>query len=229
MVRLNQVGIGLVCILILLLMLSLHAGAQEWRSEDDGWTLSRRMGDVDIYRRPVEGSAFPALLARAGIDAPVRAIHAVISDYAHFPDFIPSVRDSRILKQQQATAWVYQRLGFPLMVADRHYVIRVSDTLAQADSGFIKVEWQLDRQQSRSLPSDGAVLPDAFSGSWQLTQRQDRQASDASYSIHVEPGGMLPAWLFSAASEDYVFKVVEAVRRVVKERGGSFTKRSESG
>ena len=130
--------------------------------------------------------------------------------------------DSRTLKQQGSTAWVYQRLGFPLMVADRHYVIRVSDTLARAEAGYIEVEWHLDRQQSRSLPSDSAVLPDAFSGSWQLTQRQDRQASDALYSIHVEPGGMLPAWLFSAASEDYVFKVIEAVRRVVKEHGETY-------
>jgi len=219
MVRFNQAGINLPCTLILLLMLSLHASAQEWRPDDDGWTFSRRKGDVDIYLRSVEGSAFPALLAHARIDAPVRAIYAVISDYGHFPDFIPAVVDSRTLKQQESSAWVYQRLAFPLMVADRHYVIRVSDTLAQADAGYIKVEWHLDREQSRSLLSDSAVLADAFSGSWQLTQRQDRQTSDAIYSIHVEPGGMLPAWLFSAASEDYVFKVMEAVRRVVKERG----------
>jgi ribosome-associated toxin RatA of RatAB toxin-antitoxin module len=219
MVRFNQAGISLVCILILLLMLSLHVSAQEWRPDNDGWTFSRRMGDVDIYLRSVEGSAFPALLAHARIDAPLRAIYAVISDYGHFPDFIPAVVDSRTLKQQESTAWVYQRLGFPLMVADRHYLIRVSDTLAQADAGYIKVEWHLERQQSRSLLSDSAVLPDAFSGSWQLTQLQERQASDAIYSIHVEPGGMLPAWLFTAASEDYAFKVIEAVRRVVKERG----------
>lgn len=221
MVRFSQAGISLVCIVILLLMLSLPAGALEWQPDDDSWTFSRRMGDVDIYQRSVEGSAFPELLAHARIDAPVRAIYAVISDYAHFPDFIPSVVDSRTLKQQESTAWVYQRLGFPLMVADRHYVIRVSDTLAQAEAGYIKVEWHLDREQSRSLLSDSAVLPDAFSGSWQLNQLQVRQATDATYSIHVEPGGMLPAWLFSAATEDYVFKVIEAVRRVLKEHGYS--------
>jgi hypothetical protein len=220
MVRFSQAGISLLYILILSLVLSLHARALGWQPDNDGWTFSRRTGDVDIYLRPVEESAFPALLAHARIDAPVRTIYAVISDYDHFRDFIPAVLDSRTLKQQGSTAWVYQRLGFPLLVADRHYVIRVSDTLAQAEAGYIKVEWHLDRDQSRSLLSDSALLPDAFSGSWQLTQLQDRQASDALYSIHVEPGGMLPAWLFSAASEDYVFKVIEAVRRVVKEHGG---------
>lgn len=221
MVRFSQAGISLLYILILSLLLSLHARALGWQPDNDGWTFSRRTGDVDIYRRSVEGSAFPALLAHAGIDAPVRAIYAVISDYGHFQDFIPSVVDSSILKQQESTTWVYQRLGFPLMVADRHYVIRVTDTLAQAEAGYIKVEWHLDREQSRSLLPHSAVLPNAFSGSWQLTQRQDRQTSDVTYTIHVEPGGRLPVWLFSAASEDYVFQVIEAVRREVKEREGN--------
>jgi ribosome-associated toxin RatA of RatAB toxin-antitoxin module len=218
MVRFNKAGIRFACILILSWMLSLDVSALEWQVDGDDWTFSRRIGDVDIYLQSVEESAFPALLAHTRIAAPVGAIYAVISDYGHFPDFIPLVLDSRILKQQRSTAWVYQRLSFPFFATDRHYVIRVSDILHQAEAGRIKVEWQLDREQSRSLFSDSAVLPDAFSGSWQLTQLEEGQGSDALYSVHVEPGGILPAWLFSAASESYVFKVIEAVRRSVKER-----------
>ena len=221
MVRFSQAGIGLACILILSRMLSLDAVALERQADNDGWTFARRIGDVDIYLRPVEESAFPALLAHARIDAPVRAIYAVISDYDHFRDFIPSVLDSRTLKRQGSTAWVYQRLGFPLMVTDRHYVIKVTDTLDQAEAGTIRVEWHMDREQSRSLLFDSAVLPDTFSGSWQLTALEEGRLSDARYSIHVEPGGMLPAWLYSDASERYVFKVIKAVRRVVKGHRGN--------
>jgi hypothetical protein len=36
---------------------------------------------------------------------------------------------------------------------------------------------------------------------------------DAVYSIHVDPGGRLPAWLYSRAAERYVTNVVEAVRQ----------------
>ena len=197
-------------------MLSSDAFALGWQADDEGWRFSRHKGDVNIYERPVEGSAFPALLAHAQIDAPIQAIYAVISNYDNFRDFIPSVRDSRTLKQQGATAWVYQRLGFPLMVADRHYVIKVTDTLDQAEAGYIRVEWHLDREQSRSLPFDGAVLPDSFSGSWQLTALEEGRLTDATYSIHVEPGGILPAWLYADASERYVFRVIEAVRREIK-------------
>lgn len=214
MVRFNQVGISLLCILIL----SSDALALGEQADDEGWRFSRRIGNVDIYLRPVEGSAFPALLANARIDAPLRTIHAVISDYDNFREFVPSVLDSRILKRQKDTTWVYQRLEFPLTVTDRHYVIKVTDTLDRAQAGYIKVEWHLDREQSRSLTIDNAVLPDTFSGSWQLSAREESRLTEARYSIHAEPGGLLPVWLYSNASENYVYQVIQAVRREIESR-----------
>ena len=212
MVRINQVELGLVCLLFLSGMLPVTAGALQGLAPED-WTFSRRLGDVDIYRQPINGSRFPAVRAHARINASAKALYAVISDYEHFRDFIPSVLDSRVLARQMSTLSVYQRLGFPLMVADRHYVIQVTENLVQAGEGLLRVTWQLDRQQSLSLTSGSAVVPDAFSGSWRLAELEEGRASDAVYSIHVEPGGMLPAWLFSSASERYVFQIIQAVRR----------------
>jgi len=212
MVRINQVGLGLVCLLFLSGMLPVTAGALQGLAPED-WTFSRRLGDVDIYRQPINGSRFPAVRAHARINASAKALYAVISDYEHFRDFIPSVLDSRVLARQMSTLSVYQRLGFPLMVADRHYVIQVTENLVQAGEGLLRVTWQLDRQQSLSLTSGRAVVPAAFSGSWRLAELEQGRATDATYSIHVEPGGRLPAWLLLSASERYVFQVIQAVRR----------------
>ena len=212
MVRINQVGLGLVCLLMLSVMSPMVVAALEGLAVD-GWTFSRRLGDVDIYRQSINGSGFPAVRAHARINASAKAVYAVISDYDHFRDFIPSVLDSHILEQHTSTTWVYQRLGFPLMAADRHYVIQVTDNLDQAGEGLLRVTWQLDRQQSLSLTSGSAVVPDAFSGSWRLAELEQGRATDATYSIHVEPGGRLPPWLLLSASERYVFQVIQAVRR----------------
>ncbi len=214
MVRFNRAGIGFLYCLVL----SSGSPALDWRPDDNGWTLTRRSGDVDIYRRPVDGSVFPALLAHARIEASADSIYAVISDYDRFREFVPSVLDSRTLERRGHTSWVYQRLGFPLMVADRHYVIKVDDTLDQADAGYIRVEWRLDRTRSRSLPAGWAVLPESFSGSWQLSALQQDRLTAATYSIHVDPGGMLPAWLYAEAAENYVFSVIQAVRQAVAAR-----------
>lgn len=184
-----------------------------WRPEEEkGWVAVRKIDDVVIYRRRVEGSRFPALLAHAHFDAPARAVFDVISDYDRFGEFIPSVVESRILRRQGACLWVYQRLRLSAWAAERAYVIRVSDDLRRIADGLIDVSWRLDEQASASLPRDGAVRPRRFSGSWHLVGRPGAASTEASYTIHVDPGGRLPAWLLGRKGERYVLRVMKAVR-----------------
>jgi hypothetical protein len=189
------------------------AGEGDWRPETSGWSYLRRVDHIDLYRKPVAGSRIPALLAHTRMEVPAASLFRVISDYDRFADFLPAVSASRVLGRSGANTWVYQRLGMPMLVADRHYVIRVTDTLDEAHNGLIRVNWQLDGKRSRALPSGDAVLPAAFTGSWRLADTPDGAGCEAIYTIHVEPGGRLPAWLFSRAAGNYVIDVVEAVRR----------------
>jgi ribosome-associated toxin RatA of RatAB toxin-antitoxin module len=188
------------------------AGTGDWQPEADGWGYLRRIDNIELYRKPVAGSRFPALLARTRMAVPAANGFRVISDYDHFADFVPAVSASRVLAQAGANTWVYQRLGLPMLVADRHYVIQVTDALEDARNGLVRVSWQLDGNRTRALSPADAVLPDMFTGSWRLTDSPDGSGCEAIYTIHVEPGGRLPAWLYSRAAERYVTDVVEAVR-----------------
>jgi ribosome-associated toxin RatA of RatAB toxin-antitoxin module len=182
-----------------------------------GWIFIRHAGDVDLYRQPVEHSASPALLAHARFDAPIADVFSVISDYDHFAEFIPLVSESRVLERNTRSMWVYQRLGLPLLVTDRHYIIKIIDDLERLAAGVIDISWQLDRSRSAALAARGALLPEVFSGYWHLTALPDQSACDAVYSVHVEPGGRLPAWLFARVSERYVVQVINAVRKRLAE------------
>jgi hypothetical protein len=190
------------------------AGKADWQPVADGWEYLRRVDDIELYRKPVAGSRFPALLARARIAAPATSVFPVISDYDHFTEFIPAVSASRVLQRSGANTRVYQRLDLPMLFTDRHYVIRITDTLDEAH-GHVRVHWQLDAERSRTLSPADALLPDTFSGFWRLTDTPDGPGCAAVYAIHVEPGGRLPAWLFSRAAERYVTDVVAAVRKQV--------------
>lgn len=189
-------------------------GAEDWQPEADGWEHLRRVDGIELYRKPVAGSRFPALLARSHMEVAAENVFRVISDYDHFTGFVPAVTASRVLERSGVNTRVYQRLGLPLLFADRHYVIRVTDTLDEA-SGLVRVNWQLDEQRSRALSPADAVLPETFTGFWRLADTPDSSGCEAIYAIHVEPGGRVPAWLFSRAAERYVTDVVEAVRRQV--------------
>ncbi len=195
------------------------ATAAAWKPATDGWTLVRRVDDVDLYRRPTQNSGIPALLGHTRLQAPIGSVFRVISDYDHFAEFIPLVSESRVLERTARTTRVYQRLGLPLLLVDRHYVIKIEDDRRDAASTSIAVNWQLDKSRSRSLPSTDALLPAAFSGSWQLAALPDQGGCDAIYTIHVEPGGAVPDWLFARVSERYVVQVIDAVRKRLAEAG----------
>lgn len=182
------------------------------------WTRVRQVDGVEIYRQPVEGSDIPAVRGRTHFSAPVSDVFRVISDYDHFAGFIPSVSESRVVERDNRATWVYQRLGFPLPVTDRHYIIKVVNDLHGPGAGAIDVGWQLDKARSASLSSTDALLPAAFSGSWHLEALADHAGCDAAYTIHVDPAGALPDWLFVRVTERYVIGVINAVRKRIEVR-----------
>lgn len=182
----------------------------------EGWTLVRQEAGVEIYRRPLAGSRFAALLARVEFRAEPEEVFVTLSYYENFSGFIPGVEVSRVLKRQGQDLWVYQRLGFPRPVADRHYVIRIHNDPGESEPGIFRIEWNLDSSESAALRPRGTVVPGDFSGRWRLVPDQKAGTTRAVYEIHVDPGGRLPAWLFQRVAEGYVFQVMEAVRRRVE-------------
>jgi ribosome-associated toxin RatA of RatAB toxin-antitoxin module len=179
------------------------------------WTLVRQVDAVELYRRPVKGSDMPALQARTRFRAPVGDVFRVISDYDHFAGFIPLVSESRVVEKEARATWVYQRLGLPLLFADRHYIIKVVNDRQAPPTGDIDVVWQVDKSRSLSLPANGALLPEAFSGSWHLEPLAGQAGCNAVYSLHVETGGTVPGWLFVRVAERYLIQVMDAVRNRV--------------
>lgn len=188
------------------------AGAGDWQPEAHGWEFVRKVDRIGLYRKPVTGSPFPALLAHTRMPVPAADVYRVISDYDHFAEFVPAVSMSRVLERSATHTRVYQRLDLPMLFTDRHYIIQVTDRF-DATNGLTRVNWQLAANQSRALPPGTAVLPKVFSGFWRLTDTPDGSGCEALYSIHVDPGGRLPAWLFTRAAKRYITDVVTAVRQ----------------
>lgn len=204
--------IHLIELLLLTVCGTIFSGATG-HAADDAWRFVRQDQNVELYRRPFKDSKIPELRGHTHFHASISDVYRVISDYDHFSDFIPMVSESRILKRDARAIWVYQRLGMPSPITDRHYVIKVVDDLHAAPTGIINVTWWMDSARSMSLASNDAIIPDAFSGSWHLRDLALQGDCDAIYTIHVDPAGVLPGWLFVSMSERYVIQVMNAVRK----------------
>ncbi len=179
------------------------------------WRFITRSGDVKTFRRPVAGSDVPVVRSRIDIHASPACVFHVISDYDHFNEFVPYVIRSRIMRTQADTRWVYQRVALPGPVSDRHYVIRIDDDLSRRQHDVYRVTWAMSAGVEQNLPDVDAIIPVAMSGSWTLLPRHGGHWTEATYTVHLDPGGALPAWLVSIGASHNLPRVMNAVRERV--------------
>jgi hypothetical protein len=172
------------------------------------WRRIETEGGLQLYeaRSPAAGSR--SLLVRAVVPVPAAVLQSVVTDYAHFAEFVPYVKTSRALGADVRDQVVYQRLRFPGPVADRHY--RIDSRLSRDDkTGIVRVSWSLDGPPTE--PPEGAVVPVRFSGYWELRPTAGGTSTDARYAVDLDPGGGLPGWLVEWTLRRSVLRMFEAV------------------
>jgi len=179
-------------------------------ADPGSWTVVRKIQGFYIEHRVARDSRFPQVRVTVVIQAPPSKVYAVISDYDHFSEFVPYVRDSRTIADQSGERLIFQRLHFPGPLADRSYVIRATRHNNPIGKGSYREEWALVKKQDAVDELTGLV-PKAFSGFWELTPVQGGAATEATYSIHMDPGGYWPAWLITPAVNRYLPQAMLAV------------------
>lgn len=201
-----RAGVALVLLAMLACASPTHAAVRP--ADTHPWQATDTTAEGRLYHRPMPDSAVPQVLISTHFAAPPAAVYAVVTDYAHFAEFIPGVAESRIVRTAGAAQWIFHRLHFAGPVADRVYVMRsVGRTL---DAGSYRVEWALTAE---AVPAgEHGITPRQFSGFWELRPTDNGTATEARYAVHSDPGGRIPAWLVSRMTDRYVREVVRAVR-----------------
>src|SRR5438128_2378798 len=78
-------------------------------SAEQNWDCATR-ADMQICSRVVPGSAIREVVAKAVIEAPSARVFTIISDYPHYPQFMPYVTESEVVKHEGEELWVFQQL-----------------------------------------------------------------------------------------------------------------------
>jgi len=180
--------------------------------DEDGWQQGEATAVGQIYHREVTGSPIPWVMIVASFKSTPQRVHQLVTDYDHFPEFIPNVLHSRVLEREGNEQWVYHHLVFPAPVSDRAYVIKSTDSGGYPAQPYYRVDWQLDKRSFAGVDLTAGIRPDAFSGFWELRADAASNTTVAYYAVHSEPGGFIPGWLVTAMTERYVQQVVDAVR-----------------
>ena len=168
-----------------------------------------------VETRAVPGRDVKQVNAQGIIDAPPHVVRAVVADLARYPEFMPYVKESRILSQDTpGEVTNYQRLSFGIpFVQDRHYVIRITERgYRDADR---RRGWAISWRLQDGLPpgaSPDAIRVSVNSGYWDLrpVKGSDR-STDTRYCVLADPAGSLPKWIVGMANTEGVPQIFAAV------------------
>ena len=184
-------------------------------SADTTWKIVAHDKDLEIYGRLRPGSPHKEFKAVGPIDAPTRAVGAVIDDFENYPKFMPFTTECRLIKQDGDTMIGYQRLS-PKICADRDYTLRVSKKSLPIRDGVVYTSRWSPANELGPPEKKGVVRVKICEGSWRLDPEGPAKTL-ATYSIYTDSGAPLPSFIDNRISLTGIRRLFAAVRKQVKE------------
>jgi hypothetical protein len=187
-----------------------------------GWVLVASFAQGSVWREEKPAGGVPVYRAEGTIDAPVRAVRAVLLAPARYPGCTPSLAEERLVRSEACAEgatgfpgcrriWMYNRYEPPLVgKRDATLALEIADDDPEGERGFV-LAWQLSADHQ---PARGTVPMRLNSGSWTL--RADGGRTRYVYVSQMDPGGSLPGWVVRTVNEREVPKLVGAVERAAK-------------
>ncbi len=106
------------------------------------------------------------------IGAPIERVFDVISDYEHYPEFLPEMREAHVLSRQD---------GVVVVRFELELVMRLSYTLRLIEDRPHALTWTLEQAKMMSQNSGG----------WKLAP-VDAKRTHATYGLEVKLRGLIP-------------------------------------
>ena len=205
-----------ILVLVAIASASVAAAAEAPNAVDpnEGWKLAHQANQIAIYSRLHRGSQLKEFKAIGAIDAPTRAVHAVLDDFVNYPKFMPYTTECHVVRREPDSIVGYQRLS-PKIVADRDYTLRVWNKSWPAADGLVFITRWAPANELGPPEKKGVVRVKICDGGW-LLEPDGTIKTRATYSVYTDTGGLIPAFLANYASETGISRLFEAVRKQVK-------------
>ena len=103
-------GALLTALLLGVTMSPLSSLANAQSLTDEGWKLAHEKNNILVHRRISSQSDLVETLTTATIDAAPKKVFSAITDYAHYPEFMPHIIESKVIEQEGNTQLIFQRV-----------------------------------------------------------------------------------------------------------------------
>jgi hypothetical protein len=175
----------------------------------ENWKLMGSERGIEIYRREVPGSGIVALKGSGIVDAPLWKIASILLDTKRAPEWVDSLKESRVLRRLGLNRYVeYNHIAGPLVMKDRDFV---SDVAIEVDSRAKTFALIYKPGGDPGVPASRHVRGEILSGVFRATSL-DNARTDLTAELHCDPKGALPEWIVNLFQKNWPRNTLEAIR-----------------
>jgi hypothetical protein len=181
---------------------------------EEPWKLAKEDDGINVYTRPVPGSAANEFKGIADIDAPIEVIHEVFKDIPSFTQWYGFCKEIKQLQQDSENHRViYFVLKTTGPVKDRDMVV---DTLDNFDRQAGRLTVVMTGVKEDIVPrQDKYVRMTDINGTYLIT-RTDPDKTHVIYTVKADPAGYIPAFISNILQKDQPFLTLKGLREMVK-------------
>lgn len=182
--------------------------AFDMKSPGADWTEAYRTGELVIFTKDVEAGR--RIVAISEVSAPPEVVFNVLTDFDHYPDFMPYIKESKVLSRMGDSEVVtYARIA-PPFVSERDYPLKVRMTRGTPmNGGMFKVEWTASSEARPEV--EGVVRVKLNEGSWLVEPLQDGKRTRLTYTLLTNPGGLIPVFVVNMSNTIAIPELFKAV------------------
>lgn len=178
-------------------------------SAQNDWKLSADKEGIKVYTSVVPDSKIKAVKVECDLNTTPSQLVAVIMDINTAPDWVYHVKSAKLVKQvSPSELYYYSEVSLPWPAANRDFVAHLT---VSRDPATKMVTIDGPAVPGYVPLKKGIVRIDNSFGKWVVTPQGANQVH-VQYSIHVDPGGSLPAWLVNIFATDAPLKIFENLK-----------------
>jgi hypothetical protein len=180
-------------------------------SEGQDWTPVDVANGIEISRRTVPGTGLVAMRGIGTIDAPVWKVASILLDPARAPEWVDSLRQSRMVRRLGPAAYIeYNHFAMPFVVKDREFV---SEVQIEVDPETRRVALIYHPTTDATVPRTHAVRGEIVAGRFDARSVDPGLRTELIAEVQVDPKGLLPTWLVNLFQRHWPATTFEGMRK----------------
>lgn len=181
--------------------------------KEEDWKLKTNRDGIAVYCKPLQGSKYKSVKVECTLAASLSQIVTVLFDIKTSTEWVYSTKSCILLKQITPLELIYySEVSIPWPVSNRDFVAH----LKAAQDARTKVVTIDGPAVPGYVPvKPGIVRVVQSEGKWIITPIA-KNLSKIEYTLHVDPGGSVPAWLINLFAAKGPYETFKRLRNHLK-------------